>query len=340
MGISNVVANIDGEVFFTTSWSNNDSYSGKVCRLSDVQTSHPIATCLENAQLYASTNSPLSLNDASVYLFTTVFNEGANQVPATIDTKTLEFVWIDRGVVGAANDSLYSSDATGIFWIGRDDHLYKVNGRDSRILDVDISSGGNRYYAFNRFQPTIVRAWQNGSALTAPLIVSGWNVNTGEDFHLRWQWNEPSGHVGPCTQPVTTDQSEMTYIAALPYVYAINMDGTTRWQVEIATSDEMQKFQLVSICLALNTNTNLIYVTISSISLGQTEQSSTLFIAPIQIATGTILKRINIDVSPESTVDVNCPILIGDDLLYLSWMEKHSSDVVSLKIMGLPQLTT
>lgn len=130
----------------------------------------------------------------------------------------------------------------------------------------------------------------------------------------------------------------MTYIAALPYLYAINMDGTTRWQLEIVSSDEMQRLQLVSICLALNTDTHLLYVTISSISPGQAEQPSTLFIAPVQITTGTVLKRINIDVSLEITINVNCPILVGDDLLYLSWMEKHSSGAVSLKIMGLPQL--
>lgn len=340
MGTSNVVSNRRGDVFFTTSWTNHSAYSAKVCHLTNVETSQPVQRCVENYQLYANFHTPLAINDASVYLFTTVFDQAIQQVPAVIGIDTLGIVWIDRGVVGAAPDSEYNDDGTGIYWIGDDNHFIKVNGADTRLLNVNMPSGGNRYYAFDRYHAKIVKAWQNGSEITAPLVVSGWDALASGDFRLLWQWAQPRGDFTRCTQPVINDQTGITYIASLPYLFAINMNGIIFWQAEIVSQSEIKTFNLVSTCLALNTETKIIYIVIASTSAVQPKQSSTLFIATAHMDTGAVLKRININVPSNTTITPNCPMLIGNDMLYISWLEGNFPNLVPLNIMGLPQLNS
>ena len=206
VGISNVVSNTNNQIFVAISWKNSSVYSGKMCRLSNVQTNDPVSTCVENPQFFLLTNALLALNDATIFLFTTVFDQTIGQVPAVVDTKTLEFVWIDRTVPGAASDSLYTSDTTGIFWIGHDEHMHKINGADVKLLDIGVHSEGNRYYAYDRFQATIIRAWQNGSITSGRLIISAWDANLEGEFGLRWQWNQPERRTTQSTQPVSDDR--------------------------------------------------------------------------------------------------------------------------------------
>jgi hypothetical protein len=53
-------------------------------------------------------------------------------------------------MIGYSSQSLCNSDASGIYWIGNDNHFRQINGKDTRLLDADISSKGNRCYSFDR----------------------------------------------------------------------------------------------------------------------------------------------------------------------------------------------
>ncbi|CAF3371930.1 unnamed protein product [Rotaria sp. Silwood2] len=331
--VSNIVSNNNGQVFFISSWANDSSYSAKACRLSMIQTTNPLQECVENALLYSEFNNPLSINDAAIYLFTTTLN----QSPAVINTTSLELVWIDRQTIGAANDSNYNSDGTGIYWIGNDDHFRKVDGRDKKLLDKIMNSDGSRHYAFDRFQSFIVRPWLNITETTKTLVVSAWNVLASADFNLIWQRTDFQANSTRCTQPVIDDHQGVTYIGVLPYLNAININGKLLWQVRITSDEEIDRFNLVSNCLTLNAETKIIYVLVSSASVDESDHFSKIFIARIRADVGTILTRINVDVPLKSSILAQCPILIGNDMLYLAWLVSTEFNTTQLNIYGYPQ---
>ncbi|CAF2953013.1 unnamed protein product [Rotaria sp. Silwood2] len=331
--VSNIVSNNNGQVFFISSWANDSSYSAKVCRLLMIQTTNPLQECVENALLYSKFNNPLAINDAAIYLFTTALEQSS----AVINTTSLQLVWIDRQWIGAANDSAYNSDGTGIYWIGNDDHFRKVDGRDKKLLDENMNSGGSRHYAFDRFQAFIVQPWLNISETTKTLVVSAWNVLPSVGFNLIWQWTNYRANSIRCTQPVIDDRIGVTYIGALPYLNAININGRLLWQARITADEEIDRFNLISNCLALNTETKIIYVLISSLSTNQPEYLSNLFIARIRADVGMVLTRINVDVSLKSSILAQCPILLDNDMLFLAWLASTDSDTTQLSINGYPQ---
>ncbi|CAF1030554.1 unnamed protein product [Rotaria sordida] len=331
--VSNIVSTNNGQVFFISSWANDSSYSAKVCRLSMIQTANPLQECVENALLYSKFNNPLAINDVAIYLFTTI----GDQSPAVINTTSLELVWIDRQSIGAANDSDYNSDGTGIYWIGNDDHFRKVDGRDKKLLDENMNSGGSRHYAFDRFQAFIIRPWLNVTETTRTLVVSAWNVLPSVGFNLIWQWTDSQTNSTRCTQPVIDDHTGVTYIGVLPYLNAININGKLQWQARITSDEEIDRFNLVSNCLTLNTETKIIYTLVSSSSTDQQERLSNLFIARIRADTGTVLTRINVDVPLKSSILAQCPILIDNDMLYLAWLVSTDFDTTQLSINGYPQ---
>ncbi|CAF3768774.1 unnamed protein product [Rotaria sordida] len=51
-------------------------------------------------------------------------------------------------------NSDYNNDSTGIYWIGYDDYLRKVNSNNVNLLDDDITRDGNPNNVFHRKQNT------------------------------------------------------------------------------------------------------------------------------------------------------------------------------------------
>ncbi|CAF3514901.1 unnamed protein product [Rotaria socialis] len=339
VGVSNIVSTTDGLIYFISSWTDGISSSGKACRISNGQTNKPILECAENNQLYYPyEEAPLSLDDSAVYLFTTVVNQSI----AVINATSLEIVWIDRGVIGCSSKSTYNSDGTGIYWIGDDDHFRKVNGRDTRLLDIYVNSGGNRFYSFDQRHSVIARVWQNFHSTTSngSVIVSGWDALASGDFGLLWQWNEPHQSSAQSTQPTVNDQLGVTYISVLPFMYAIDQHGLTLWKTQIVSRDEINQYNLISNCLAFNAETNIIHVLVSSSSIGQGKRLSTIFIARLRVNNGQLLNRINIDLPSNAKVNAHCPILIGNEALYIPWIMGNDPDLASLNIMGFPQMNS
>jgi len=134
IALSNIVSNSDGILFFTISWFKQGVYLNKICRILNAETNNPIEECGSNNLFYQSFQSLLSIDDSSVFLFTTLYG----QAMAVINTTSLQIEWSDRINLGAIN-SHYNSDGTGIYWIGFDDHFRKVNGRDTSIFEEEIN---------------------------------------------------------------------------------------------------------------------------------------------------------------------------------------------------------
>jgi len=63
----------DGILFFTISWFKQGIYLNKICRISNAETNNPIEECGSNNLFYQSFQSPLSIDDSSVFLFTTLY---------------------------------------------------------------------------------------------------------------------------------------------------------------------------------------------------------------------------------------------------------------------------
>lgn len=109
-------------------------------------------------------------------------------------------------------------------------------------------------------------------------------------------------------------------------------------QAQIVAQDEISRFNLVSNCLAWNTQTNIIYVLVSSSSIDQLKHLSTIFIVPIRVNNGQLLNKINIDISSNIQINAYFPILIGNEALYVSWLMGSYSDIVSLNVTTVPQI--
>ncbi|CAF1385653.1 unnamed protein product [Adineta steineri] len=182
----------------------------------------------------------------------------------------------------------------------------------------------------------MTRVWQNST--NGSISISSWDVLASSYFHVIWQWNEPYGSSAQSTQPIVNDQSSITYISILPYIYAIDAHGLTLWKTEIVSQDEIERFNLFSNCLSLNTETNIIYILVSSSPNDQLKYMSNTFIVPVRINNGQLLDRINIDIPSNAQINVHCPILIGNEAIYLSWTIGNDPDLVSLNIMAVPQI--
>ncbi|CAF1411094.1 unnamed protein product [Adineta steineri] len=175
-----------------------------------------------------------------------------------------------------------------------------------------------------------ISCWTNG--------ISSFGKVSSSYFHVIWQWNEPYGSSAQSTQPIVSDQSSITYISILPYIYAIDSHGSTLWKTQIVSQDETKRFNLVSNCLSLNTETNIIYILVSSSSNNQLKYMSNIFIVPVRINNGQLLDRINIDIPSNAQINAHCPVLIGNEAIYLSWIMGNDPDLVSLNIMAVPQI--
>ncbi|UJR29766.1 hypothetical protein I4U23_017314 [Adineta vaga] len=333
IGVSNIIAPHNSFIYFTSSWTNGINSLGKICQISNGQTNNPNITCVENEQLFSPfKQSPLSINDYFIHLYTTVLNQSL----AVINTSNLEIIWIDHQIIGCSSESIYNSDGTGIYWIGNDNHFKNVNGKDTHLFDVEINPGGNHFYSFDRYQAIIIQVWQNFN--NKSIAISAWDALASSYFHVIWQWNEPYGISKQSTQPIIDEQSTITYISILPYTYAINSTGSTLWKTEIVSQTEINRFNLIANCLTLNSDTNIIYVLVSSLFNDQIKPFVSIFIVPINSTNGQLFDRIYFDVSINTQINAYCPILIGNETLYMSWTKGKYPDLVSLNIMTIEQI--
>ncbi|CAF4985018.1 unnamed protein product [Rotaria sp. Silwood1] len=336
VGASNIVSDRNGTLYYSVSWTGNEEYTAKICRIKYAQTDHPYQECIKNYQLYMDINSPLAINEKFNLLITAVVDDTFESVPAAINKTTFEILWINRNYFGAGMNGHYKIDSkTGdMYWIGGDDYLLKFNEKGQKLLNGDSHSGGGRQFVLDNDQQIIVRSWQNMSDIRWPIVVSSWNVS--KQFQLRWNWYAPKSIAenDAITQPIM-DEKGITYLSSMPLIFALSTTGKTLWSTILATNEEMKNFELISWCLAMNSHTRILYVVAGSPLFHK--GNAMYFITAVHMDTGKVLKRININHGiPKLTP--SCPILIGDDMFYVFWLTGQYPDLVPLKLAGIPQV--
>ncbi|UJR08006.1 hypothetical protein I4U23_012284 [Adineta vaga] len=335
VGVSNIVSDQKNNLlYYTSSWADSGTFISKICRVFYPDTHHPAQECMDTYKISSNFLAPLALNTKADLLITTVIENA----PAAFNITTFEMVWTSAETMGSDASTDYKIDSrTGdIYWIGGDDDMYKMNANGTRLFINDTNSGGNRYFAFDSQRQIIVRAWQNLSDHDWPLIVSGWNIEKN-GLHERWQWKKGnSSYINmDCTPPVIDNQNDAIYFVNLPNAIALNINtGLPRWQIDMVTIDEMNDFDLVSECTAFNEQTRILYVLVRS-----TKTSFKLFLIAVHVDTGKILRRMDLIVTEKQITIPFCPILIGNDMVYLSWLTGNYPDLVPLTISGVPQLS-
>ncbi|CAF1119429.1 unnamed protein product [Adineta ricciae] len=335
VGVSNIVSDQKNNLlYYTSSWADSGTFVSKICRVFYPDTHHPAQECLDTYRISSNYLAPLALNTKADLLITTVIENS----PAAFNTTTFEMIWTDAEAMGSDASADYKTDPlTGdIYWISGSDDMYKMNTNGTRAFINDTNSGGNRHFALNSQEQIVVRAWQNLSDHDWPLVVSGWNVeNTG--LHERWQWkNTNSSNVNTdCTPPVMDNQNNAVYFVNLPQTIALDATtGLSRWQIRLVTMTEMNEFDLVTECTTFNEHTRVLYVLVQS-----TKTSFKLFLMAVHVDTGKILHRTNITTVDSKISIPFCPILIGDELIYISWLTGDYPDQVPLTITTIPQLS-
>ncbi|CAF0989233.1 unnamed protein product [Rotaria sordida] len=341
VGVSNIVSDRENNIlFYTSSWADSGSYMAKMCRVFYPQTRHPAQECVNIAKLFVSFLSPLALNTKANILMTTV-NEN---VPAAFNATTFEMIWSNLEMMGSDPSADYKNDPlTGdVYWIGGDDNMRKMNSTGTRLFENDTNSGGNRQFALDSRRQKMVRAWQNLSDHEWPLIVSAWDVGSTE-LREQWQWKNTviNSTNNDCTPPVIDDLYGFTYFVNLPYAIALDTNsGYRKWQTQLITNDEINQLDLVSECIAFNGQKRIIYVLVKS-----TKVSSTLFLVAVHADTGKILRRMEVLQKATNGEEYKkltipfCPILIGNELVYISWLSGDYPELVPLTVVGMPQLS-
>ena len=334
VGITNIVAAMDGTLYYALSWLKNDLYLNKICRILDSETDKPVTTCSSNTLSSLIVQDVLSVDDSFEFLTTTFFGEKLG----IINTSDLQVNYHSQQETASSFQSHYNSDQTGFFWISDDNHLRKVNRNGIQLLDKYVSSGGNKYYAYDAQYGTIIRVWQNLSLIPSPFAVSAWNINTLNEIHLLWEWNQFNYTYTTGSHPVIDPISKTTYFSILPNLYAIDSNGKTLWKTQIASQEEIDKFELITTCIALNTETRIAYIPIRTFHSFNPSAPAMLFLVPVQTNDGKALPRIKFDLDTNASVFLSCPILVGNELLYFSWYSQSSSDTALLRLVGISQI--
>lgn len=120
----------------------------------------------------------------------------------------------------------------------------------------------------------------------------------------------------------------------MPLVVAINSNGKTIWISKLATSSEMEKFGLVSFCVTMNSKRGILYILSSSPFTHPT--NFLYFITAVRMDTGKIIQRIDLNIG-NNYISPQCPILIGDEMLYFSWLTGTFPQSVPFRVIGIPQ---
>jgi hypothetical protein len=342
VGVSNIVSNReDNTLIFISSWADTGSFVSKICRVYYPQTRHPAQECVTNQRIFIQFASSILIDVKSDLLIASVIPNR----PAAFNATTFEMVWIDEETMGADLASDYKTDSStgNIYWVGGDDNFRKLNSTGFRLIESDVNSGGSREFAVDSSRQIVVRAWQNMTDRLWPVVVSGWNINSTK-LSLRWDWKsiDMNNTNTDCTPPIIDEQYGSTYFANLPYTVALDTTtGLSKWVTEVVTQGEIDRLNLVSTCITFNEHTRIIYV------LVQSEYTySTVFLVALHADTGKILNRIDIlkdetnGAGGKKVTIPYCPILINNDMIYISWLLGAYPDLVPLTITGIPQLSS
>lgn len=338
-GVSNIVTDRQGHLFYTISWAGDTIYTAKICRVTNAETSHPLQKCIENAQLFVYITTPLALNEKYDFLITAVVDNEIETVPIVLNRTTLDLVWINRHFFGAGMHGGYRSDLiTGdLFWISGNDNLLKFNYTGQNLINNSTQLDGfGRDFVLDRQQQIIVRPWQNMTSITWKLLVSSLDVSTRK-IKLRWNWHAPSliAENDDITPP-TIDQNGTVYMSSMPLAFAISNQGKTLWTSELATSMEMKKFNLVSYCVTMNMKRRILYIVSGSAFFEKINRF--YFITAVHMDTGKVMKRIDLNLENDKLITPQCPILIGDDMFYFLWLTGEYPQLVPFKVKGIQQL--
>jgi len=339
IGISNIISDRQGLLFYTVSWSGDTIYTAKICRVTHAQTSHPVQQCIENYQLFMYVVAPLALNEKYDLLVTAVSDNEIESIPVVLDKKTLKLRWMNRHVFGAGMDGQYRCDTNNgdIVWTGGDGRLVKFDHNGQNLINnytkTDLSGVD---FVLDKQHQTIVQPWQNGSSLPWKLVVSSFDVS-GRQIKLQWSWFPPSliADNDDITAP-TIDEKGTVYMASMPLAFAINNQGKTVWTSQLATSSEMKTFDLFSTCLTMNPTRRVLYVVCAS---AYSQKAKFLyFITAVNMNTGEVIKRIDLNLGNNKPIAPQCPILVGDEMFYFSWLTGQYPQQVPFKVMGIEQV--
>ncbi|UJR32505.1 hypothetical protein I4U23_019967 [Adineta vaga] len=267
VGVSNIVSDRQGILYYTISFSGDTIYTAKICRITHAQTSHPVQQCVENYQLYMDINAPLVLQEKYDLLITAVNDNDIDSIPVVLDKKTLKIIWFDRHVFGAGMDGQYRCDLkTGdILWLGGDDRLLKFDYNGHKLLNNYTQPGlSGTDFVLDLQQEIVVQPWQDGTSLPWKLMVSSTDVSTHE-IKSRWTWKAPPPITNndDITAP-TLDENGTVYMASLPLAFAIDNQGKTLWTTTLASSSEMKTFDLKSYCVSMNPKRRVLYIVTGS----------------------------------------------------------------------------
>ncbi|CAF1152848.1 unnamed protein product [Rotaria sp. Silwood1] len=339
IGISNIISDRQGHLFYTISWAGDTRITAKICRVTNAQTSYPLQKCVENFQLFVYIKTLLALNEKYDLLITSVKGNEIELVPAVLNKTTLDLLWVNRHFFGAGIHGDYRWDLNmgNIFWIGGDDHLLKFDQKGEKLINnVTQLDGFGRDFVLDRQQQIIVRPWQNMTSSPSKFLVSSHDVST-QQIKLRWNWPAPPAIAGNADiTPPTIDENGTVYISSMPLVFAIDNRGKTLWTSELATSSEMKKFELASFCITMNSKRRIVYILSGS---SYSHKSDILyFITAVHMDIGKIIKRIDLNLGNDKGITPKCPILIGDEMFYFSWLTGQYPQLVPFKVTGISQL--
>lgn len=338
IGVSNIVSDSEGNLFYTISWSGDTIYTAKICRITHAQTLSPIQKCFENAQLFMYINSPLALDEKYHFLITAVSDNQFESVPALLNKTNLNLLWVNRHYFGAGMNGEYRYDRTkgDLFWIAGDDRLLKFNYKGQHLINNYTQLGGSGLdFVLDQNQEILVRPWTNMTSLHWKNVVSSHNVSA-EKIELRWNWYPPSSIDDDRITAPTIDQNGTIYLSSMPFAFAIDYHGKTLWKTRLATSTEMTKYNLVSICVTINIHRQILYI-LSGSAFYQ-KSYFLYFLTAIDINTGHVIKRIDLNLANDKQITAQCPILIGDEMLYFSWLTGAYPQLVPFQVTAFQQL--
>lgn len=339
IGTSNIVSDRQGVLFYTVSWSGDTILTAKVCRITKAQTSRPVQHCVEDSDLYMDIVSSLAINEKYDLLITAVSDNTFQSVPAAVNKTTLGLLWTNRHFFGADFRAPYRCDVSSgnMFWIGDNDHLLKFDSTGHDLIDASTQTKGfGADFGLHPQKQILVRPWQDSTSEKSKRIVSSHDVS-GRDIVLRWNWSAMPQITenDDITSPVMDDNGTV-YLSSMPLAFAISDGGETVWAAELATSSEMATYKLVAECLVMNSKKRVLYVV--SGSAYYHKSNFLYFITAVNMDTGKIIERIDLNLGNKQQITPQCPILVGDEMFYFSWLTGESPDLVPFKVTGIQQV--
>jgi hypothetical protein len=338
-GISNIVSDRQGYLFYMMSWAGDGVITGKICRVTNAQTSHPIPNCVQNSQLFFYINTLLALNEKYDLLITAVKGNQIDRLPAVLNKTTLDLLWVNTHFFGAGIHGDYRWDLTmgNIFWISGDDNLLKFDQKGENLINnMTQLDGFGRDFVLDRQHQIIVRPWQNMTSSPSKFLVSSHDVSTRQ-IKLRWTWHAPPAIANNAyITPPTIDENGTVYMSSMPLAFAIDSRGKNVWISKLATPMEMNKFELVSFCITMNSKQRIVYIL--SGSFYSHKSNILFFVTAVHMDTGKIIKRIDLNVGNDNNITPKCTILIGDEMFYFIWLTGQYPQSVPFKVIGIQQV--